>query len=97
MLTAGFSSEGTRGGSTGRGLEGAGGDGVGGGGDCLVEGPGRGECWPGTGTEVRGDDRCLVALGFLRSSAEVEGLEAVGADGRMLSSGRSGIVPSSTS
>ena len=76
-------SEGTRGGSTGRGLEGAGGDeGVGGGGDCRVEGPGWGECWPETGKEVRGDDRRWA---FLGSSAEVEGSEAAGADGRMLS------------
>ena len=95
MLTSGSLSEGTRGGSTGRGLEGDGGDeGVGGGGECRVEGPGRGECWPGTGKEVRGDDRRRA---FLGSPTEVEGSEAVGADGRMLSSGRSGIVPSSTS
>ena len=44
MLTLGSLSEGIRGGSTGRGLEGAGGDGVGGGGDWWVEGPGWGEC-----------------------------------------------------
>ena len=90
MLTSGSSAEGRRGSSTGRGLEG--GDGVGGGGDCRVEGPGWGECWLGAGKEVRGGDRHLVTLGFLGSSAEVEGFEAMGADGWMLISGRSGTV-----